>query len=93
MTNQRRRLTGRVVSTKMHKTIKVAVSTTKRHPLYGKVFTTTKHYLVHDENEEAQPGDIVTIVESRPISRRKRWALEAIERHTLQPADTAEGEA
>ncbi|MCZ7544005.1 MAG: 30S ribosomal protein S17 [Anaerolineae bacterium] len=94
MTNKRRRLTGRVISAKMHKTIMVAVSTTKQHPVYGKVLKTTKKYMVHDEAEAAQPGDIVRIVESRPVSKRKRWALEAIEKraHGL-PVAVAEADA
>ncbi len=93
MANRRRRLTGRVVSTKMQKTIMVAVTTAKRHPLYGKVLSTTKRFMAHDERGEAQLGDIVRIVESRPISKRKRWALEAIEkRASVREAAVIEAE-
>ena len=97
MPNNRRRLTGRVVGTKMQKTIVVAVSTAKRHPLYGKVLRTTKRYLAHDEHEQAQVGDLVRIVASRPISRRKRWALELIEKPgqaaVAEPVTEAVGES
>jgi len=79
MTNTRRRLIGEVVRTKMQKTITVRVDQTKQHPLYGKVIRTHKEYLVHDE-EECRLGDKVKIVESQPISRRKRWAVEEVMR-------------
>ncbi|MBN1267527.1 MAG: 30S ribosomal protein S17 [Anaerolineales bacterium] len=77
MTNTRRRLIGEVVRTKMQKTITVRVNQTSRHPLYGKVIRTHKDYLVHDE-KDCRIGDKVKIVESRPISRRKRWAVEEV---------------
>lgn len=96
MTNKRRRLTGQVVRVNMPKTIVVAVTSTKRHPIYGKVLRTTKRYLVHDERGEAQIGDLVRIVESRPISRRKRFTLETIERRgegQLVAVDEVAGEA
>ncbi len=89
MPNTRRRLTGRVVSARMQKTIVVAIETTKRHPLYGKVIRKSKSYLVHDEHNQATPGDMVRIVESRPISRHKRWALESILRTQHKAADEA----
>ncbi|MBN1285130.1 MAG: 30S ribosomal protein S17 [Anaerolineae bacterium] len=90
MPNTRRRLTGEVVSAKMQKTIVVSVATTRRHRLYGKVISTKKKYLVHDEHNQARPGDVVRIVESRPISRRKRWVLEAIERGGHSTAELRE---
>ena len=77
MTNNRRRLTGRVVRSKMQKTVTVRVDRTFRHPLYQKVLRGSKRYLVHDEFG-AQPGDQVRIVESRPLSRRKRWVVEEV---------------
>jgi small subunit ribosomal protein S17 len=92
MPNTRRRLTGEVLSAKMQKTITVEVTTVKRHPLYGKVIKVKKKYLVHDEKQEAKSGDIVRIVESKPISRRKRWMLEAIERSAYQVEIAEEGE-
>jgi small subunit ribosomal protein S17 len=78
MPNKRRRLVGRVVSNKMDKTIVVAVDVSKRHRLYDKVMHLTHKYYAHDEQNAAQEGDLVQIVESRPLSRTKRWALETI---------------
>ncbi len=75
---RRRRLIGTVVSDKMQKTIVVRVERTLRHPLYKKVLTRSKKYKAHDENELAREGDIVQIVEHRPISKTKRWILEQI---------------
>jgi small subunit ribosomal protein S17 len=63
----------------MQKTVTVRVKQTSRHPLYGKVIRTHKDYLVHDE-EGCRLGDKVKIVESRPISRRKRWVVEEVMR-------------
>jgi small subunit ribosomal protein S17 len=77
MRNTRRRLTGVVTKAKMEKTVTVQVDRSYRHPLYGKVIRSNKLYLVHDEFG-CQPGDQVEIVESRPISKRKRWAVENI---------------
>jgi len=77
MTNTRRRLTGEVIRARMQKTVTVRVKQTSRHPLYGKVIRTHKDYLVHDE-EGCRLGDKVKIVESRPISRRKRWVVEEV---------------
>ncbi|MCA9979265.1 MAG: 30S ribosomal protein S17 [Anaerolineales bacterium] len=78
MKEQRKHLTGTVVSDKMDKTIVVEVMTTKRHPLYGKVIQMAKKYKAHDENNECRIGDRVQIIESRPISRQKRWAVVSI---------------
>jgi small subunit ribosomal protein S17 len=66
---------GKVVSNKMDKTIKVTVETRIPHKLYGKFMKSTKKFAAHDENNECQIGDIVKIIESRPLSRTKRWAL------------------
>jgi small subunit ribosomal protein S17 len=74
----RRRLTGRVVSDKMQKTVVVVVETTKRHPLYGKIMRTRKRYKAHDENNDCRIGDTVRIVESRPISKDKTWIVEEV---------------
>jgi len=71
----RKELTGRVVSDKMNKTIVVSVERTKKHPLYGKYIRGHKKYKAHDEKNEAATGDRVRIIESRPISKEKRWAL------------------
>lgn len=69
---------GVVVSDKMEKTIVVKVETRVAHPLYGKTMLSSKKYKAHDENNEARIGDRVQIVETRPLSKDKRWALQAI---------------
>ena len=73
--DQRKILVGRVTSDKMDKTIVVQVERLKRHPLYGKVIRYHKKYKVHDETNSAHIGDTVKIIESKPISKEKRWAL------------------
>ena len=79
--NRRRVEIGRVVSDKMDKTIVVAVETYKKHKLYHKRIKYTKKYKVHDENNEAKIGDIVKIMETRPLSKEKRFRLvEIVER-------------
>jgi small subunit ribosomal protein S17 len=77
MSNRRKRLVGQVVTISSEKTVKVRVDRTHRHPLYQKVLRSKKIYLVHDE-QGCQVGDRVRIVESRPISKRKRWAVEEV---------------
>jgi len=89
MTNERRRLTGEVVSAKTQKTVKVRIDRSYRHPLYGKVIRSHKDLLVHDELG-CQPGDQVEIVESRPISKRKRFMVQAILRKTTEAEVAAE---
>ena len=71
----RKTRTGTVVSDKMQKTIVVRVDTKVRHPLYGKIIKTSKKFKAHDENNEAKAGDRVVIIETRPLSRDKRWRL------------------
>ena len=66
---------GRVVSDKMDKTIVVAVETKVRHPLYGKTVNRTTKFKAHDENNEANVNDKVEIMETRPLSKDKRWRL------------------
>lgn len=81
MREQRKRLVGVVTSDKMDKTVIVAVTTTKRHPVYGKVLRRVKKYKAHDESNECRMGDRVQIIESRPISRHKRYSVvEILER-------------
>ena len=70
--------TGRVTSDKMDKSITVAVERTYQHPVYKKVVRRTKRVLAHDESNQCQIGDVVRIVESKPLSRRKRWRLQRI---------------
>ncbi len=71
-------LVGVVTSNKGDKTIVVTVATRKTHPLYRKQYTVTKKFMAHDEKNEAEPGDKVEIVETRPISRSKHHRLNAI---------------
>lgn len=79
--NNRKTRTGRVVSDKMDKTIVVAIETLVRHPLYGKSIKRTTKFKAHDENNECKIGDRVKIMETRPLSKDKRWRLvEVIER-------------
>ena len=78
MTGQRKQLVGRVTSDKMDKTVVVVVERTVRHTLYGKVLRRTKKYKAHDEKNECKVGDQVCIVESRPMSREKRWRVAEI---------------
>ena len=79
--NARKTRIGTVVSEKMNKTVVVAVERRYAHPLYGKQVTRTKKYHAHDENNEYHTGDTVRIMETRPLSKLKRWrVVEAIER-------------
>ncbi len=73
-----RTLTGRVVSTKMQKTIAVEIERLIKHPEYGKYVRRTTKLLAHDENGESREGDTVTIAPCRPLSRRKSWRLIAV---------------
>jgi small subunit ribosomal protein S17 len=66
---------GRVVSNKMDKTVVVAVETLKRHPLYRKSIRRKIKYKAHDEKNECSEGDIVKIIETRPLSKEKRWRV------------------
>jgi len=73
--NSRKVIQGRVVSDKMEKTIVVVRETYKNHPVYGKRVRYSKKYKAHDENNEAHIGDIVRIMETRPLSATKRFRL------------------
>lgn len=86
----KRLLTGSVVSDKMHKTIVVSVDRQVKHGLYKKFIKTSKRYKAHDENNEAKLGDLVQIVETRPFSRQKRWALKGVVRKAVQTLLVAE---
>lgn len=77
MTNTRRHLIGVVTRIKSEKTVTVRIDRSSRHPLYGKVLRTNKNYLAHDELG-CHIGDQVKMIESRPISKRKRWVVEEI---------------
>ena len=73
--NLRKTRVGIVVSDKMDKTIVVAIKTKVRHPLYGKMVNRTRKFKAHDENNECGIGDTVKIMETRPLSKDKRWRL------------------
>ena len=79
--NLRKTRTGKVVSDKMDKTITVAIENHVKHPLYGKIVKKTYKLKAHDENNECMIGDTVKVMETRPLSKDKRWRLvEIIER-------------
>lgn len=81
MRGRRKIFIGEVVSDKMDKTVVVKVERTERHPLYGKVVKKHKKFYAHDEKNECRVGDIVKIMETRPLSKLKRWiVLEILER-------------
>ena len=75
METKRKTRQGRVISNKMEKTIVVAVETSRRHPIYKKTIKKTTRYKAHDEKNECGPGDIVRLVETRPLSKEKRWRV------------------
>jgi small subunit ribosomal protein S17 len=82
--SQKAEKVGVVVSDKMQKSIVVAVEWQVRHGLYGKTERRTSKFMVHDEVGQAKIGDVVAIVETRPMSRRKRWALARVVRQAVQ---------
>lgn len=78
MTNDRRRLVGRVVSDKMDKTVVVAIERRTMHRVYKKIVISTKKIMAHDESNTVKTGSLVRVVESKPLSRHKRWVVEAV---------------
>ena len=74
----RRRLVGVVTSDKMDKTVTVLVERKVKHPMYGKVMVRSKKYHAHNEGNSAKAGDLVEIVETRPVSRTKTWAVTSV---------------
>ena len=74
----KRTLIGRVVSDKMEKTVTVLVERKVKHPMYGKVMVRSKKYHSHNDGDSAKAGDLVEIVETRPVSRTKSWAVSNI---------------
>jgi small subunit ribosomal protein S17 len=78
MPNDRKRLIGRVVSDKMDKTVVVAIDRRKMHRVYKKVISFTKKVVAHDESNEVELGSLVQVVESKPISKTKRWVVEKV---------------
>jgi small subunit ribosomal protein S17 len=78
MPNDRKRLIGRVVSDKMDKTVVVAIDRRKMHRVYKKVINFTKKVNAHDESNEVELGSLVQVVESKPLSKTKRWVVEKV---------------
>ena len=78
MEKKRKIKLGRVVNNKMDKTVVVAVDTPKHHPLYRKTIKRVVKFKAHDKNNECQLGDIVRIVETRPLSKQKRWRVDGV---------------
>jgi len=88
---KRKTRVGRVVSDKMQKTVVVEVEVQKRHPLYGRLLRRHVNYKAHDEENGARVGDRVRIVETRPLSKDKRWRVaEIITRAAISPAERVE---
>lgn len=87
-TKERKVRTGRVLSAKMNKTVVVGVVRYKVHPIYGKSVRLMKRYKVHDEGSACKEGDLVEIIETRPLSKEKRWRVGTIlERGDQAPTD------
>lgn len=83
--NKVRTVAGRVISNKMDKTISVSVERLVKHPVYGKYIRRTTKYLAHDEDNSCNEGDVVSISECRPFSKRKSWqVVEVLERAEAQ---------
>ncbi|MAZ86559.1 MAG: 30S ribosomal protein S17 [Cellvibrionaceae bacterium] len=79
-----RQVTGKVVSDKMDKTITVLIERRVKHPVYGKYVSKSSKLKAHDEKNECKAGDVVTIEESRPLSKSKSWALVKIEERAAE---------
>jgi small subunit ribosomal protein S17 len=85
-------LTGVVTSDKRNKTITVTVTSRETHPLYGNQYTVNRKYQAHDENNEAREGDKVTIVEARPVSKTKAFALQSVDEKARGSVELKESE-
>ena len=83
MAGNRRQLIGNVIPSKMDKTVVVQVARKFPHPVYQKYVTRTKKYYAHDPQEQCSPGDVVRIVESKPLSKLKRWRVVSIEQKSV----------
>lgn len=79
-----RTLTGRVVSNKMDKSIVVKIERRVKHPVYGKYVSKSTKIMAHDESNECEEGDMVTISESRPLSKTKSWTLVKVEERATE---------
>ena len=82
----RKTRTGTVVSNRMDKTVTVAIVRRYQHPLYKKVVRSTKKILAHDEQNNCKVGDVIQVIESRPLSKRKRWRVQSV----ISAAQTAD---
>jgi len=93
MEEKRKTRIGRVLSNKMNKTVVVAIETPRRHPIYKKTIKRVVKYKAHDEKSECQLGDVVRIVETRPLSKHKQWRVAEImvrgEVAEIQPQEIA----
>ena len=93
MEKKRKTRVGRVVSNKMDKTVVVTVEALRHHPLYKKTIKRVVKYKAHDEKNECRQGDVVRIVETRPLSRQKRWRVAEViakgEVVEIQPGEIA----
>ena len=83
MAGNRRQLIGNVIPSKMDKTVVVQVARKFQHPVYQKYVTRTKKYYAHDPQGQCSPGDVVRIVESKPLSKLKRWRVVNIEQKSV----------
>jgi small subunit ribosomal protein S17 len=83
MAGNRRQLIGNVILSKMDKTVVVQVARKFPHPVYQKYVTRTKKYYAHDPQGQCSPGDVVRIVESKPLSKLKRWRVVSIEQKSV----------
>jgi small subunit ribosomal protein S17 len=91
---RRKEVVGEVVASRMQKTIVVMVTRKKAHPFYGRVIARNKKFYAHDEKNEAHAGDFVRIVETRPLSKLKRWQLkDIIRKSSLTPETPVEAAA
>ncbi len=84
-TNLKRTLTGTIVSDKMDKTVTVLIERKVKHPVLGKIIRVSKKYHAHNENNEFHQGDVVTIEETRPLSKTKTWRVAKL----VEKADAA----
>jgi small subunit ribosomal protein S17 len=87
---RRKEIIGKVISSRMQKTIVVEVVRKKAHPFYGRVISKAKKFYAHDEKNQAHAGDFVRLEETRPLSKLKRWRLkEVVQRAALLPESAA----
>jgi len=91
MRENRKVLVGRVLSNRMDKTVIVQVEQRKRHRLYGKVISIRRRFKAHDEKNACQIGDLVKMIECRPLSREKRWMVTEIVESGVEPAGSEVG--